>query len=440
MHRRGPGPERHVQASLTPDGQGGLLAMLSDASAMKTLEAQFVQSQKMQAIGQLAGGIAHDFNNLLTAISGHCDLLMLRHDPTDPDYADLDQISQNANRAAALVGQLLAFSRKQTLKPRLIDLRDTLSDVTHLLNRLVGERVSLSFEHDPALRPIRADRRQFEQVIINLAVNARDAMPHGGRIAIRTANVPRGTERGRPQLPQGDYVRVTIEDEGQGIPADKIDKIFEPFFTTKRTGEGTGLGLSTVYGIVKQTGGYVFCDSTPGRGTTFTLYFPAHDPADLAASNEAEAAERAQAPQPAKRLSQAGVVLLVEDEAAVRSFAARALRMRGFEVLEADSAEAALSLLSDTRREIDVFVTDVVMPGMDGPSWVRSALRDRPATRVVFISGYTEDIFEDGRTPVPNSVFVQKPFTLAALSEAVQSQFAAQPETASEPDPVLSAG
>ena len=434
LHCRNAAAERHVQVVLSPDGRGGLLAMLSDASAMKTLEAQFVQSQKMQAIGQLAGGIAHDFNNLLTAISGHCDLLMLRHDAADPDYSDLDQISQNANRAASLVGQLLAFSRKQTLKPQLIDLRDTLSDLTHLLNRLVGERVALTLEHDPDLRPIRADRRQFEQVIVNLVVNARDAMAHGGRITIRTADVGRAEERARPQLPKGDYVRVVVEDEGCGIPADKLDKIFEPFFTTKRTGEGTGLGLSTVYGIVKQTGGYVFCDSVPGEGTSFSLYFPAHDADDLNAAAEVEEAVRPSPPP--QRLARAGVVLLVEDEAAVRSFAARALRMRGFEVLEADSAEAALDLLADSRQSIDVFVTDVIMPGMDGPSWVRTALRDRPGTRVVFISGYSEDIFDDGRTPVPNSIFVQKPFTLAGLSDAVQAQFVAVPQadTGSEAD------
>ncbi|WP_422385737.1 two-component system sensor histidine kinase NtrB [Paracoccus suum] len=327
--RRRAGADLHLQVALSPDGHGGVLAMLSDASAMKTLEAQFVQSQKMQAIGQLAGGIAHDFNNLLTAISGHCDLLMLHHDAADPDYSDLDQIRQNANRAAALVGQLLAFSRKQTLKPRLIDLRETLSDLTHLLSRLVGERVRLTFEHDADLRPIRADRRQFEQVLINLVVNARDAMPAGGRITIRTTNVVRGADCKRTQLPLGDYVRVTVEDEGCGIPADKLDKIFEPFFTTKRTGEGTGLGLSTVYGIVKQTGGYVFCDSAPDRGTVFSLYFPAHEIADLHAATEAEAAEREAAAPPLVKQAHAGVVLLVEDETAVRSFAARALRMRG---------------------------------------------------------------------------------------------------------------
>lgn len=279
LHLRAEGADRFVQVSLAR-GQGGhVTAVLSDASALKTLEAQFVQSQKMQAIGQLAGGIAHDFNNLLTAITGHCDLLMLRHDKADPDYADLDQIGQNANRAAALVRQLLAFSRKQTLKPQIMDLRDTLSELTHLLNRLVGERTVLTFDHDPALRMIHADRRQIEQVIMNLVVNARDAMPEGGDIAICTDNVrlESRTEFGRAVLPAGDYVRVQVRDQGCGIGPDDLAKIFDPFFTTKRTGEGTGLGLSTAYGIVKQTGGYIFCDSAPGQGSCFSLFFPAHD-------------------------------------------------------------------------------------------------------------------------------------------------------------------
>jgi len=427
--RRRRGPEAHLQVSLARDAEGGLLAMLSDASAMKTLEAQFVQSQKMQAIGQLAGGIAHDFNNLLTAISGHCDLLMLRHEKTDPDYADLDQIGQNANRAAALVGQLLAFSRKQTLKPRLMDLRDTLADLTHLLNRLVGERVRLEVENAAELSPIRADPRQFEQVIVNLVVNARDAMAHGGcvRVRARTDNLGRDAARRPPRLPPGEWVVVEVEDEGCGIPEDKLDKIFEPFFTTKRTGEGTGLGLSTVYGIVKQTGGYVFCDSTPGRGTVFSLYFPAHDRAELEAALAAEAADAAATARAVAAAPPGGRVLLVEDEAAVRAFAARALRMRGLEVVEAASAEAALAFLADSRETVDVFVTDVIMPGMDGPSWVRTALRERPATRVVFISGYTEAIFEDGRSPVPGALFLQKPFSLAALVDTITGLLATPP-------------
>ncbi|WP_371823382.1 ATP-binding protein [Paracoccus sp. Z118] len=423
------GAERFLQVTLSPcelNGKPGLVAVLTDASAMKTLEEKFVQSQKMQAIGQLAGGIAHDFNNLLTAITGHCDLLMLRRDKADPDYADLYQIGQNANRAAALVGQLLAFSRKQALNPQVIDLRDTLSDLTHLLNRLVGERARLTFTHDPALKSIRADRRQLEQVMMNLVVNARDAMPGGGEIAIQTENVrlAEGMPRDRVTLPRGNYVRVTVADQGCGIPADKIGKIFEPFFTTKRQGEGTGLGLSTAYGIVKQTGGFIFCDSIVGQGTTFELLFPVHRSG--APENAAPAPLEVPA-VPAEGASPSGTILLVEDEAPVRAFAVRALRLRGLDVLEADNAEAALAILADDRVRADVFVTDVVMPGLDGPAWVRAALRDRPGTRVVFMSGYTEHSLADGALAIPNSVFLPKPFSLSDLVACVENQLAGRP-------------
>ena len=415
--------EQHFQVTLAldPVEQPGLIAVLNDASALKTLEAQFVQSQKMQAIGQLAGGVAHDFNNLLTAIRGHCDLLMLRHDKGDPDYADLDQIGQNANRAAALVGQLLAFSRRQQLKLETLDPRDVLADLTHLLNRLVGEKISLAITHDSALRAIRADKRQLEQVIMNLVVNARDAMPAGGNIEIRTdvLTIDGDLARDKVSLPKGDYLRIRVTDEGCGIDPALRDKIFEPFFTTKRVGEGTGLGLSTAYGIVKQTGGYIFCDSELGRGTCFSLYFPAQAGMPQAAR---PAPGTAAMPQPVQRAS----VLLVEDEAPVRAFAARALRLKGYEVHEAASAEEALALL-DGGLTVDIFVTDVVMPGMDGPSWVRAALRDRPGTRVVFMSGYTEDIFGEGHDPIPNASFLAKPFTLNELIQTVALQMQEPP-------------
>lgn len=413
--------EVFVQVTLdkiTEDGVPALIAVLNDATELKSLEAQFVQSQKMQAIGQLAGGVAHDFNNLLTAISGHCDLLLLRHDQGDPDFSDLVQINQNANRAAALVGQLLAFSRKQTLRPETLDMRDTLADLTHLLNRLVGEKVMLTLNHDPVLRPIRADKRQLEQVLMNLVVNARDAMPKGGEIRIDTecVHLKQPLNRDRVSVPSGDYVTVRVADDGIGIAPDKLQKVFEPFFTTKRTGEGTGLGLSTAYGIVKQTGGYIFVDSTVNVGTCFTLYFPVLE--------QEEPAMHA----PARSLGKSagkhgdGVILLVEDEAPVRAFASRALRLRGYTVLEADSAEAALKTLEDGSLSVDVFVTDVVMPGMDGPSWVREALKERPDVRVVFVSGYAEDSFSEVQTKIPNSVFLPKPFSLNELTETVHNQ------------------
>ena len=425
LRLRGVAEDTYLQVMLSrvyEEGRTGLMAILSDATQLKTLEAQFVQSQKMQAIGQLAGGVAHDFNNLLTAISGHCDLLLLRHDKSDPDYADLIQINQNANRAASLVGQLLAFSRKQTLKPAIIDLRDTMSDLTHLLNRLVGERVELILQHEPELCPIRADRRQLEQVIMNLVVNARDAMPDGGRILISTENVRLSSDlrRDRATVPAGDYVMVRVADQGTGIAADKIEKIFEPFFTTKRPGEGTGLGLSTAYGIVKQSGGYIFCDSILGEGTTFALFFPAYQ----RGAEEDVSAEPPGRTAPARRAAPGGqgVVLLVEDEAPVRAFAARALKMRGFTVIEAENAEEALRLLADASLAVDVFVTDVIMPGLDGPTWVRQALQDRPNTRVVFVSGYSEEALTEDREKIENAIFLPKPFSLSELTATVQSQ------------------
>lgn len=416
-----PDRELYLQVSLGRVLEGGrtvLSVVINDATELKTLEAQFVQSQKMQAIGQLAGGVAHDFNNLLTAISGHCDLLLLRHDQGDQDYADLVQINQNANRAASLVGQLLAFSRKQNLQPEILDLRDTLSDLTHLLNRLVGEKVTLSLTHDPSLRPIRADKRQLEQVLMNLVVNARDAMPDGGEIRVSTESrrITEPLVRDRATVAPGDYVVVKVEDQGVGIPADKLAKIFEPFFTTKRTGEGTGLGLSTAYGIIKQTGGYIFVDSVVGAGTTFSLYFQAYD---RPVEEEAETVDVGRS----LHLQQGeGVILLVEDEAPVRAFASRALRMRGYTVLEAENAEEALETLEDAALNVDVFVTDVVMPGMDGPTWVREALKERPDVRVVFVSGYAEDNFSDEQSGIPNSVFLPKPFSLNELTATVREQ------------------
>lgn len=419
--RRGEG-EAFFQVSLrrvAEGGRPGVLAVLQDATALKTLEAQFVQSQKMQAIGQLAGGIAHDFNNLLTAIAGHCDLLLLRHTKADLDYADLVQIHQNTNRAAGLVGQLLAFSRKQTLRPERIDLQEVLSDLTHLLNRLVGERVELMLTHAPDLGPIRADKRQLEQVLMNLVVNARDAMPEGGRIRIETEalNLTQELRRDRAVVPPGDYAVIRVADTGCGIPEDRLDKIFEPFFTTKKVGEGTGLGLSTVYGIVKQSGGFVFVDSVVGEGSVFQLYFPIHQGAPETRTDVLVL----EGPRPSARPGE-GVVLLVEDEAPVRAFASRALRMRGYTVLEADSAEEALRTLEDPRLDVDIFVTDVVMPGMDGPSWVREALRARPNVRVIFVSGYTEEGISATQAEIPNAVFLPKPFSLNDLTTTVQRQ------------------
>ncbi|MCB1394788.1 MAG: response regulator [Rhodobacter sp.] len=423
----------------------GLVAVISDATELKSLEARFVQSQKMQAIGQLAGGIAHDFNNLLTAISGHCDLLLLNRDRFDPDYNDLLQIHQNANRAAALVRQLLAFSRKQTMKAETFRPESLLEDLTHLLTRLVGERITLTLSHDPALGAIRADRRQLEQVIMNLVVNARDAMPMGGTIRIETeaTHLARELEHGRARVPPGDYALIRVIDEGVGIPRDIIDKIFEPFFTTKRLGEGTGLGLSTAYGIVKQMGGYIFADSVEGAGTTFTLYFGSQ-PAEAMAPDAPPKAPKRPArpidgepdtppepplarrpPPPTPEPDRGGTILLVEDEAPVRAFAARALRLQGYQVFEAQDGEQALEFLEDRSLTIDLFVTDVIMPGIDGPGWVAQALAARPGTPVVFVSGYTEDTLSAALGRTPRAVFLGKPFSLRELSETIDRQMRA---------------
>lgn len=444
LHVRRPDKEVFLRVALsrvaTPDGLQ-VVAILTDATELKTLEAQIVQSQKMQAIGQLAGGVAHDFNNLLTAISGHCDLLLMRHDKGDPDFGDIDQIAQNANRAASLVGQLLAFSRKQTLRPEVLDLRDALGELSHLLNRLVGEKTTLSVRHDPGLPLIRADKRQLEQVIMNLVVNARDAMPNGGEIKVDTrfCSLSEPLRRDRTQVPAGDYAIVKVADQGTGIPKELQQKIFEPFFTTKKTGEGTGLGLSTAYGIVKQTGGFIFCDSAPDQGTCFTLYLPSYRGGRRALAPDTTAAtptpiamppvvphrpkiDPAPPKLPDSDGAAEGVVLLVEDEAPVRAFASRALRMRGFTVIEAENAEQALSMLEDPELSVDVFVTDVVMPGKDGPTWVREALLTRPDTKVVFVSGYAEDSFSDHQAKIPNSVFLPKPFSLSELTSTVRDQ------------------
>ncbi|MEO0703197.1 MAG: ATP-binding protein [Pseudomonadota bacterium] len=425
LRARRPSRDVFLQVSLNPwhhGDAGEVLAVLSDATELKSLEAQFVQSQKMQAIGQLAGGVAHDFNNLLTAISGHCDLLLLRHDSSDPDFGDLEQIRQNANRAAALVGQLLAFSRKQTLQTRLIDLRDTMADLTHLLNRLVGERVTLELNAEDGLKHVRADPRQLEQVMMNLVVNARDAMPEGGVISIEARPVALRHEltRDRATVPPGDYVVLQVSDSGMGIASENLPKVFEPFYTTKRTGEGTGLGLSTVYGIVKQTGGFIFADSAVGSGTTFTLYFPAEEAQQLPEEDQPAQIPANAVAEPVRNGDV--VILLVEDEAPVRAFASRALRLRGYTVLEAENAEDALEQLDDDNLHVDVFVTDVIMPGMDGPSWVSAALKRRPDTRVIFVSGYAQENFAESQAQIPHSTFLPKPFSLTQLTETVRQQ------------------
>lgn len=420
------GEEAYIQVSLrrlpgAPDGY--TLAVMHDATEMKSLEAKFTQSQKMQAIGQLAGGVAHDFNNLLTAISGHCELIAMRHDRSDVDYPDLMQIQQNTNRAAALVRQLLAFSRKQTLQIETLDLHATLADLVHLLNRLLGEKITLSLRYAELPLAIRSDRRQLEQILVNLVVNARDAMPLGGEVVITTAlrQLPEGLMRDQVRLPAGEYAVIEVRDQGQGIPKANLPKLFEPFFTTKRQGEGTGLGLSTAYGLVKQMGGFIFIDSEEGVGTTVSLYFKPQK-ARLASP----APTRSQTTPSAIAAKPRSLVLLVEDEAPVRSFAARALQLQGYRVLEADSGEAALDILADGSVRPDLFVTDVIMPGLDGPGWVSRIRAQHPDTPVVFMSGYAEDSRSAARDRVAHATFLAKPFSLNDLTEAVDAQLRAR--------------
>jgi two-component system cell cycle sensor histidine kinase/response regulator CckA len=398
-------------------GQANLLLHLVDTTDQRNLEIQFAQSQKMQAVGQLAGGVAHDFNNLLTAIIGHCDLLLQRSRPGDESFPDIMQVKQNANRAANLVRQLLAFSRQQTLRPKVLSITDILADLSHLLRRLLGENMQLRIEHGRDLGLVRVDQNQFEQVIINLAVNARDAMPGGGALEIVTRNVSYAeSERlGHELMPAGEYVLVEVRDSGKGIPKEDLGKIFEPFFTTKAPGSGTGLGLSTVYGIVKQTGGFVFPTSEVGVGTTFYIYLPRH-----AAAEAAEAAPGlVEAVKPVD-LTGKGTILLVEDEEAVRVFAARALRGKGYRVLEADTGVAALEVLHSLDGDIDLLISDVVMPQMDGPTLLRQIRTERPDLKVIFISGYAEDAFRRNLDPDSKFQLLPKPFSLKQLAGKVK--------------------
>ncbi len=396
-----------------------LILHFIDTTEQKKLEAQFAQSQKMQAVGQLAGGVAHDFNNLLTAMIGFCDLLLLRHKPGDQSFADIMQVKQNANRAANLVRQLLAFSRQQTLQPRVLDVSDVLAELSHLLRRLIGENIDLRVVHGRDLGLVKVDQGQLEQVIINLAVNARDAMNGGGRLTIQTRNLitAEPVRRGPEEMPAGEYVVVEVADTGHGIPQENLSRIFEPFFSTKPVGSGTGLGLSTVYGIVRQTGGFVFVDSAPGVGARFAIHLPRHavvEPAQPVLSL-AESQDR-----PAGDLTGSSTILLVEDEDAVRVFSARALRNKGYQVLEAPSGESALEKLSEDGRRVDLLITDVVMPEMDGPTLMRHVRALRPEIKVILISGYTEDRFRDHLDGAQQVHFLPKPFSLKQLAAKVK--------------------
>ena len=400
------------------DGNGATIYAL-DTTEQRALQSNFAQSQKMQAIGQLAGGVAHDFNNVLTAIIGYCDLLFANHRPTDPSFRDINQIKQNANRAASLVRQLLAFSRRQTLRPQVLQLGDVLSDLQMLMRRLVGENIDLELRHGRDLWLVEADVNQFEHVLVNLIVNARDAMPQGGKIILRTRNVIASDCAGfnETSLVPADYVAIEVEDFGHGIAPEIKDKIFEPFFTTKDVGKGTGLGLAMVYGIVKQTGGYVFCSSTLGKGTVFTILLPHYIPDETHPARPIE-----QAAAPSADLTGHGTILLVEDEEAVRAFGARALASRGYTVLQAASGIEALQIVEQNGGQIDLVVSDVVMPEMDGPTMFGELRKRGVKAKIIFVSGYAEDAFAKNLPEGEDFSFLPKPFSLKQLIEAVKGK------------------
>jgi len=399
---------------LEGEDEAGLVLHVIDTTEQKSLETQFAQSQKMQAVGQLAGGVAHDFNNLLTAMIGFCDLLLVRFKPGDPSFADIMQIKQNANRAANLVRQLLAFSRQQTLQPTVLNLTEVLAELSNLLRRLIGEKIELRVVHGRDLGLVEVDQGQMEQVVINLAVNARDAMPNGGVLTIRSANatIASPLRRGVEVMPPGQYVLIEVGDTGFGIPKENLSRIFEPFFSTKEIGSGTGLGLSTVYGIVKQTGGFVFIDSEPGKGAQFSIYLP------RARGKAAVPVRPIEAGDDSADLTGTATVLLVEDEDPVRLFSARALRNKGYRVIEAKSGEGALEIVERGAEQIDLIISDVVMPRMDGPEMAAKVRESHPDMKVIFISGYTEEAFRDRLTHDVH--FLPKPYNLKQLAAKVK--------------------
>lgn len=397
-------------------GDDGIVLHFSDLTQQKALEQQFVQSQKMQAIGQLAGGVAHDFNNLLTAMIGFCDLLMLRHKAGDPSFSDIMQIKQNANRAANLVRQLLAFSRQQTLRPKVQDIGDILTEVSHLLRRLIGANIDLDVVHGNDLGLVKVDIGQMEQVLINLAVNARDAMEGGGRLTISTSAYENAetVECTGDHMPPGKWVRLDVSDTGSGIPPEIMGRIFEPFFTTKAVGQGTGLGLATVYGIIRQTDGYLMVESIVGKGTTFSIFLPQAVETEIAEETAKSVEE-----DNTRDLTGTARILLVEDEDAVRTFSSRALANKGYEVLTAESGESALSVMDNqANKHIDLMITDVIMPNMDGPTLAQRMRQVSPNLKIIFISGYTEEKLKDHMGK--NIWFLPKPFTLKQLAAKVK--------------------
>jgi two-component system cell cycle sensor histidine kinase/response regulator CckA len=417
---KGP-PNRRVRLVIFPAANGNnfIVSAVETGSAVP-IDEQAAQSQKLQAVGELAGGIAHDFNNLLTAIIGFSDLLLRRFRASDPAFKDLMNIKNNAMRAAELVQQILAYSRRQTLRPVIIKVTEVVEQYLATMGRALGEKVKVKVQHGRDLWFVKADEGQLFQVIMNLAVNARDAMTDGGEITIRTANVSERESLGLKDrgLDRGEYVMCEVRDTGSGIRPEHLEKIFDPFFSTKEVGKGTGLGLSTVYGIVKQTGGVILVDSEIGVGTCFRVYLPryAETEDDLKTLES-----RAEGPERIVDLTGSGTVLLVEDEDAVRSFASRALATRGYTVLEAASGVEALEIMDRENGQVDLVVSDVVMPEMDGPTLLRHLRERNPDIRIVFMSGYAEEAFRKNLNAEEDFIFLPKPFTLKKLAETVKA-------------------
>ena len=418
----------------------GMILRLSDISVQKQLETQLAQSQKLQAMGQLAGGIAHDFNNLLTAVIGSADLILTRSGIDRETMDDAAQIRRSADRGADLVLQLLAFGRQQTLQPKPVSINNAIRDLALLLRRLIDGRIKLVLELDNAERMVRVDPTQLDQVLLNLAVNARDAMPGGGTLTVRSGHMTlyRALIRGEETIPPGPYVMIEVQDTGVGIPPEVLPRIFDPFFTTRRESGGTGLGLSTVHGIIRQSDGFLAVDSERGKGTKLRVYLPRHEPGDsvgiprLVSGPEAPAAPPPPVllPLPAEKLT----VLLVEDEPAVRRLAVRAMGQAGWRVMDADCAETALALLDERaaagdQPKLSLLISDVMMPGMDGPTLVTKVRERYPDLPTILVSGYAREVLARD-SALENITFLPKPYTLKSLVSQADASMRQAPAVA----------
>ncbi|MCC6860858.1 MAG: response regulator [Bryobacterales bacterium] len=415
-HRKKDGTVINVEVTtheLTFMGRKARLVLAIDVTERIRLEEQLRHSQKMEAVGRLAGGVAHDFNNLLTVITGYGQMLLSRFPPDDPMHADMEEILNAANRAAILTGQLLAFSRRRVTEPRILDLNHVVENMDKMLRRLIGEDIRLESKLDPDLALVKVDPGQLEQVIMNLVVNARDAMPNGGSIFIETANVELDAEYARTHLGvhAGVYAMLAVTDTGRGMGPETMNHLFEPFFTTKAPGKGTGLGLSTVYGIVKQAGGDIWVYSEPGKGTTFKIYLPRVE--------EGAEAGRPKAPSVARARGTESV-LVVEDDPEVRTMIGRILTQQGYRVLEAADGAAALNLAREQREPIHLLLTDVIMSDLSGRALAKLLAADRPDLKVLFMSGYTGSAAVQIGELDPGVQFIQKPFRPDALSRKIR--------------------